>query len=256
MRLESKIQWNVKDKVFGGPKLMECIPVISKNREELLRDVEEISSHHPDIIEWRIDYYDQLDSREHIVESLQAIQPMVKEIPILLTFRHISEGGFKEESQATRLSVITAACESGYVEMVDVEKANEPEFLEAVKEVVKKHGVKLVLSNHDFKQTPPEEEIVASMKACRDLGADVAKIAVMPRSFTDVLTLARATYRARTQEVDIPLITVSMGDMGSITRVLGGEFGSDLSFLCSSGASGPGQIDIEEFREMTRMLNR
>ena len=257
MRLESKIQWNVKGKIFGGPKLMECIPVISRNREELLRDVEEISSHHPDVIEWRIDYYDQLDNQQHIKESLEAIQPMVREIPILLTFRHVSEGGVnKEASQETRLSVIRTACEAGLIEMVDVEKANEPEFLEAVKAVVKKHGVKLVLSNHDFQKTPAEEEIVASIKACEKMGADVAKIAVMPRTFTDVLTLAKATYRARTQEVDIPLITVSMGEMGSLTRVLGGEFGSDLSFLCSSGASGPGQIDIEEFREMTRMLNR
>lgn len=256
MRLESKIQWKVKAKMFGGPRLMECIPVISKNEEELLRDVEEIASHSPDVIEWRIDYYDQLDSREHIVAALNAIHPMVEEIPILLTFRHISEGGYKEESQATRLQVIEAACGTGQISMVDVEQANEPEFLEAVKAIVKKCGVKLVLSAHDFKNTPAEQEIVDSIKRSRELGADVAKMAVMPHSFTDVLTLARATYRARTEEVDIPLITVSMGEMGSITRVLGGEFGSDLSFLCSSGASGPGQIDIEEFREMTRLLSR
>lgn len=256
MRLESKIQWKVKGKMFGGPKLMECIPVISKNEEELLRDVEEIASHSPDVIEWRIDYYDQLDHQEHIVSALNAIQPMVEEIPILLTFRHISEGGYKEESQETRLRVIEAACGTGQISMVDVEQANEPEFLDAVKAIVKKHGVKLVLSAHDFKNTPSEQEIVDSIKRSRELGADVAKLAVMPRAFTDVLTLAKATYRARTQEVDIPLITVSMGEMGSITRVLGGEFGSDLSFLCSSGASGPGQIDIEEFREMAKLLSR
>ena len=54
-------------------------------------------------------------------------------MPILLTFRHVSEGGVnKEASQETRLSVIRTACEAGLVEMVDVEKANEPEFLEDV----------------------------------------------------------------------------------------------------------------------------
>jgi len=248
LKLQSKIQVKAKDKVFGGDKLLECIPMVSRNKEELLRDIQEIVSHNPDIIEWRIDYYDKLENISHVVESLKQIAPLARDIPILLTFRHVSEGGYKEERQQTRLEVIQATVETGLIDVVDVENANEASFIEKVKEVVRKNHVKLILSNHNFKETPSEQWILDSLKTGKELGADIVKIAIMPQNFSDVVTLACATYRARKEILDIPLITVSMGELGSITRIMGGEIGSDLSFFSSSGSSGPGQINIEDYR--------
>ena len=254
MKLQERKQVKVKGKAFGGDKLLECIPIVSKNREELVRDFKEVTSHQPDVVEWRIDWLDRPDDLDYVVGALCEVAPLVKDIPLLLTFRHISEGGYKEESQQTRLNVIRAACETGLIDLVDVESANESSFIEEVKRIVKASNVKLVLSNHNFKQTPPENEIVASLKHSKEQGADIAKIAVMPTCFSDVVTLAKATYRARSGEVDIPLITVSMGEMGSVTRVMGREIGSDLSFLCSAGASGPGQINIEDYRLLKSII--
>ena len=64
----------------------------------------------------------------------------------------------------------------------------------------------------------------------------------MPKNFNDVLTLMRATYRARTEAVDLPLITMSMGEIGTISRVIGDLYGSDTSFVVGKAASAPGQI--------------
>ena len=57
------------------------------------------------------------------------------------------------------------------------------------------------------------------------LGADVAKVAVMPRDPQDVLTLLAATYRAG-QTIGVPLITMSMGGVGSLSRIMGWVYGS------------------------------
>lgn len=253
MRPESNIQWNVRGKIFGGERMLECVPVISQNEEEWIRDVREIAEHKPDVLEWRIDYYDQLDNPRHIQKALEAVDSITSNIPILLTFRHVQEGGVREVSQQTRLQVIQTACETGKISMVDVELANDPEFLEEVKAIAQKQDVRLLLSYHDFMETPSEEKIIEILAACRKQGADAAKVSVMAQNFGDVLVLAKATRRAK-KEIGIPLIMVSMGAVGSITRLLGGVIGSDLTFLCAKGASGPGQIDIEEFRQMNRLL--
>ena len=42
-------------------------------------------------------------------------------------------------------------------------------------------GVKVIASNHDFHRTPPRGEIVSRLVKMQDMGADIAKIAVMPQ---------------------------------------------------------------------------
>lgn len=255
MKLCQEYQVTVKGKVFGGEKLLECIPVISKNREALICDMTQVASHNPDIIEWRIDWLERLDDNKYVTAAMKDIVPIVGNIPILLTFRHISEGGAKEEPQQVRLDVIRTACEMGIADIVDVEMANPSDFIEEVKSIVRQNNVKLVISTHDFSATPPEEEILDRIKTSKEMGADIAKVCYLPGDFQDVLRVARATYRARAGECLIPLITVSMGALGGITRVMGREIGSDLSFLSAAGASGPGQMNIEDYRQMKKIID-
>lgn len=254
MKLSKEYQVEVKGKVFGGEKLLECIPIISRNCEQLIRDISQVAEHKPDIIEWRIDWFDHLDDTDYVVASLKEIVPILNGIPILLTFRHISEGGAKEEAQLVRINVIRAACETGLVDVVDIEQANPLDFVEEVKAITRANGVKLIISTHNFSATPSEEEILERIRASKEMGADIAKVCYLPKSFSDVLSLARATYRARAGACLIPLITVSMGDLGCITRIMGREIGSDLSFLSAAGASGPGQMNIEDYRAMKKIV--
>lgn len=255
MKLSKEYQVEVKGRVFGGDKLLECIPVISRGHDELIRDMTQVASHAPDIIEWRVDWFDRLDEPDYVTASLKEIGPIVDGIPILLTFRHISEGGAKEESQQVRLDVIRATCETGLIDVVDVEQANPVAFVEEVSSIVRANSAKLLISTHDFSATPSEEEILDRIKKSKDMGADIAKVCYLPKDFTDVLNVAKATYRARSGECLIPLITVSMGALGGITRIMGREIGSDLSFLSAAGASGPGQVNIEDYRTMKRIID-
>jgi 3-dehydroquinate dehydratase-1 len=137
---------------------------------------------------------------------------------------------------------------------VDVESCNTPEFIAAVRDVVHQNGGKLILSHHNFKTTCDEQFLVDKLIQAETLGADIPKLAMMPNSFDDVLTLMRATYRAKTGLVRHPVITMSMGELGQITRVICGQFGSDMTFVVGQAGSAPGQIPIDAMRQLWALL--
>ncbi|MBA5819331.1 type I 3-dehydroquinate dehydratase, partial [Escherichia coli] len=71
-----------------------------------------------------------------------------------------------------------------------------------------KNNVKVVMSNHDFDKTPAKEEIVSRLTRMEALGEDLPKIAVMPKSAGDVLTLLDATNTV-SEKANQPIITMS-----------------------------------------------
>ena len=76
----------------------------------------------------------------------------------------------------------------------------------------------------------------------------------MPKNYADVLTLLGATLKARTEVLEIPVVTMSMGAEGVITRLAGGLFGSDITFAIGKAPSAPGQIPIGELRRAMAVL--
>ena len=82
-------------------------------------------------------------------------------------------------------------------------------------------GVKVIASNHDFRKTPPKAELISRMRKMQELGADIPKIAVMPQSTEDVLTLLSATEEMRRCYADRPVITMSMAGTGIVSRMCG-----------------------------------
>jgi 3-dehydroquinate dehydratase-1 len=77
----------------------------------------------------------------------------------------------------------------------------------------------------------------------------------MPRDRGDVLTLLAATSQADAK-ARIPLISMSMGPLGSVTRMIGGIFGSSLSFAVGEGSSAPGQIPIADLNAVYDVIRR
>ena len=90
----------------------------------------------------------------------------------------------------------------------------------------------------------------------KELGADIAKIAVMPRSARDVLTLLSATEKMKHQENPIPIITVSMSAEGLISRISGEIFGSAVTFASAGRSSAPGQISADQADRLLLTIHR
>lgn len=181
MRLQSEKKVTVRNKVLGGPTPYICLPLVAKDRSALLQQTAELVRLNPDWIEWRIDGYDQVTDIGACLAALQALKAAMESIPLIFTCRIHQEGGFIKISQETRLELITTAVASGGVEIVDVETCNEPAFIDKVKKTTQTGNAKLIPSYHNFNETPDETFIYDKLVMAQDLGADIVKLAVMPK---------------------------------------------------------------------------
>lgn len=256
MRQQSKLQIRVRNTIIGGPRLLICLPLVAEDLFELQKKAPELAGLHPDLIEWRFDGYQTTKGSGEWLVHLHLLRKILGDIPLLFTCRNSREGGLQPLSDDERLEFISKAILSGDIDLVDTELDNDKDFLSAILERTRASGIPLILSHHNFQETPGEKFIYEKILAAAAAGADIPKIAVMPKNYGDVLTLLSATNRVRNGAFDGPLITISMGEEGGITRLAGGLFGSDITFAMGIGASAPGQIPLAELRRAMDVLYR
>ena len=151
---------------------------------------------------------------------------------------------------AAYVSLNKAVAATGLADLIDVEIFTGDEIVSDLISAIHASGTKVVASNHDFDKTPAKSDIVYRLRKMQDMGADIPKIAVMPKSKKDVLTLLAATEEMASDYADRPIITMSMSGLGSISRLSCEVFGSCLTFGSGSMASAPGQIGAEELRQV------
>lgn len=248
MRQQSIVQVIVRGAVIGGPRPLICLPLVGDTRARVVQEARDLSGLQPDLLEWRIDAYDQVENREDSLSLLLELRECIGNIPLIFTCRIDLEGGKKKITQEKRLDLYTAVMQSGNIDLVDVELCNGQEFVHAIKEQALANNVKLILSHHNFKETPSKPFIYAKLVEAQTAGADIAKLAAMPKNYSDVLTLLSATNKARNEIIRGPIVTMSMGPEGAVSRLAGGLFGSDITFAVGLQASAPGQIPIKELR--------
>jgi 3-dehydroquinate dehydratase-1 len=251
----------VRGRPVGGGKLpLVCTPLVGGTREALVEEASAVAARGPDVVEWRVDFFERIARAEEVVDAARAVKAALAgggaEVPLLFTRRSPREGGRPVPiSEPEVLGLYEAVCASGSVDLVDYELCNAAEDVRRVREASRSGGVKLVLSYHDFERTPPAAALRRKFLDAERMGADAAKVAVMPRSLHDVLALLSATLQAD-EELRIPLISVSMGPHGSLTRMCGWMFGSTLTFAIGKGSSAPGQVPIEDLRAVIELLRR
>jgi len=160
-----------------------------------------------------------------------------------------------EWRDAAVVALYAAIAASGLVDFVDFETDSDPEHLRQVRESTRRHEVRLILSYHNLSYTPGLAYLVDRFLEAERLGADVAMVQVMPRDRADVLRLLAATAEAD-DKARIPLISMSVGPLGSVSRMVGGLFGSWLSFAVGESASAPGQIPIGDLVTVYDIIRR
>lgn len=238
----------------GIPKI--CVPMVGKTKEELLKEARDLEGLKFDVVEWRVDFYEHVTDINEVKEVLSQIRSILKDTPILFTFRSKKEGGEKEISLKYYLELNCEIAKTKEVDLIDVELFTCDEFVKEIVQTAHKNNVKIVMSNHDFFKTPSKEEIVNRLSKMRELNADLPKIAVMPQSEGDVLTLLCATNEMKEKYPDTPIITMSMSGKGLISRLAGEIFGSALTFGAAKKASAPGQINVEDLYSVLHLLHK
>ena len=237
----------------GIPKI--CVPIVGVTREEILKAAETIKSTPADVVEWRVDWYEDIFDFGRTEETMKALREVLGETPILFTFRTSKEGGEKSIETDAYVELNQKAAKTGLIDLVDIEAFTGDDAVKAVVETAHACGVKVVASNHDFHKTPEKDEIVSRLRKMQELGADIPKIAVMPQNKKDVLTLLAATEEMASEYADRPIITMSMSGTGVISRLCGEVFGSALTFGAVGKASAPGQMGAEDLQTVLSLLH-
>lgn len=229
--------------VFGEGIPKVCVPIVAKRREDIWKKAEEIQALPIDIVEWRADFYEDVLRMDEVLTTLGGLKKRLEPKDILFTFRTSGEGGNLSIDPDAYWELNQEAAASGCVSLVDVEAFFREERTEDVIRALHAQGCHVITSNHDFEKTPDTEEMVSRLRRMEELGADAAKLAVMPNDRTDVLRLLQATIRAD-EELCIPLVTMSMGRFGMISRLAGSLTGSAMTFGAMGEASAPGQLPV------------
>jgi len=247
---------DIRGRRLGGATPLICSPLVGRTRERLLAEAANVVSKQPDVIEWRVDYFEAIADTAAVLDAGRALRAGVGDVPILFTRRSIREGGEPiaiGDEEVVRLYDAVGA--TGLVDFLDFEMGNDADHVRRVRDSARKHGNRVVLSYHNFGYTPGVEFLVQRFLEGERLGGDVAKVAVMPRDRDDVLALLAATSRAEAK-AHIPLISMSMGPLGAVTRMVGGVFGSALSFAVGEGSSAPGQMPIADLTTVYDIIGR
>ncbi len=237
----------------GIPKI--CVPIVGVSKEDILSQAKALLSTPVDMVEWRADWFDGVADPAQVTDVLAQLRIVLGDLPLLFTFRSNKEGGQRPMEPQAYAQLNIQAAQSGYVDLVDVEAFSGEEIVRSVIQSAHAAGVKVIVSNHDFCQTPSKDEIVSRLRRMQDLGADIPKIAVMPQSKEDVLTLLSATQEMVRLYAHGPIITMSMGGTGVISRLCGEVFGSAVTFGAAQKASAPGQMGVEQLHTVLTLLH-
>lgn len=238
----------------GMPKV--CVPIVEETREDILSTAKAICSTEADLVEWRADWYEDVSAFSEVIKTADMLRSILGETPLLFTFRSAREGGEKELSLESYAALLENVAKTGFVDLIDVEVFSGDDAVKNIIQTAHAHGVKVIASNHDFEGTPAREELVARLCKMQDLGADILKIAVMPQTRSDVLTLLSVTEEMSSLHTSRPVITMSMGRTGTLSRLCGEVFGSAVTFASFGKVSAPGQIAIEDLKAGLRLLHK
>lgn len=225
----------------GRPKI--CVPLMGADLEELREALRPLSGTPFDLAEWRADDYQAVRDPAALREALALLRETVGDAPLLFTLRTKGEGGAADVGPEAYVEVLLSAVEGGLADLVDVELSQGEMAFRAVVEAAHRRGVKVIGSRHDFSATPGKEAIMDTLRRMQGLGADIVKFAATPQCGRDVLTLLDATLSM--EEGPTPVVTMSMGRLGAVSRVCGQAFGSCMTFGTAGRASAPGQLPAE-----------
>ncbi|KGM96912.1 3-dehydroquinate dehydratase [Clostridium novyi A str. 4552] len=247
---------NIRGVILGEGMPKVCTPLVGRSLKELKEEINLLKNIDCDLVEFRADFFNDIENIQKVKEVLLETREVLKEKPILFTFRSYKEGGEREVSDKFYFKLNKEIIKTKLIDAIDIELFNEEESILELIKIAHDEDVKVIMSNHDFEKTPPKEEMISRLVKMQELGADVTKIAVMPRSSSDVLILLEATNEMKTKYAECPFITMSMKGLGMISRISGEIFGSAVTFGAAKRESAPGQINVKELKGVLHLIHR
>ena len=107
----------VRNKVLGEgiPKI--CVPIVGQTKEAILAEAENITKLPVDVVEWRIDWFDEVFDFAKLEDVLKDLRETLGDIPLLMTFRTSKEGGEKAIEDDIYADINIRAAQTGLVDL-------------------------------------------------------------------------------------------------------------------------------------------
>ncbi len=242
-----------KGLTLGAGRAKVCISVMSGRLQDLQADITQAMDNGAELLEFRADYLSGEGYADICDRAGEVFRSSLGKLPVLFTYRTRREGGLGSTDSAGYEKLLMKMLENPAWDLMDVEIGQAGDCFPKIKECAEAAGKAIVASHHDFARTPPASEIRKSFQRMEAMGADIAKVAYMPENWQDVLALLQGAREAR-DRMTIPIIAISMGNIGSISRVGCSLTGSCLTFGSAEMQSAPGQLPAKELKAVLKML--
>ena len=238
----------------GRPKVI--LPIVEHTEAAILEKAAQFSTLPADCVEWRADWFESFQSPAAIARCVQKLRVALRDKLLLVTFRTKAEGGEQALSHSEYLT--SSEPDPRY----RLRRPAGHRVLHRRGRPARTGGAGTFRRDNSGMFQPrllprlrPAAELVSRMVQMQQAGADLPKLAVMPQCRTDVLELLAATAEMADLHPETPVITMSMGALGAVSRLAGETFGSAMTFANPGQASAPGQVSLNIVNEVLDALH-
>ena len=238
------------------PKI--CVPLMPRDLSGLDQALDGLNPTNYDIVEWRADAMAASAVTDYRLGLTRLRQRLGESVPILFTLRTRAQGGAFLGSAKEYAAAVGHIAALDAADMVDIELSAGEDIIRAVTDTTISNRSRIIVSHHNFEKTYPTEDIVKIYEHMFNLGADIAKIALMAQNFEDCLTAVQSAAAVRRRYPEHAIIMTSMGRYGLMSRIMAQEFGSAITFGASmpGGPSAPGQISLRDTRLILDIIKK
>lgn len=225
-----------------GERPLVCASVFEGTEEKAKESIKKAFEAKADLIELRLDAL-----------CSSNIKPLISsaKIPVIATNRSSYEGGLAENEDDRIESILDAIIHG--TNAVDIELSTEKERRDEVIKEAHSNEISVIISSHNFHETPSKDEIIGILRKERESGADISKVATFAQNKKDLVTVLDATNEAK--YLDYPSITIAMGESGELSRLICPLLGSCITYAHVGKKSAPGQLSIEKLKKFLELMN-
>ena len=209
-----------------------------------------------DCVDMRPDYIGKISGKD-FAELTKKAYPLAKQLGVEVSLRDKYEGGARIVPDDEYDVWWTEFFENGgKADFVDLEMFRDIKVVRKGIKMAHERGIKVMISDHEFGWTPSEDDMIRRLIAMEKEGSDILKLAAWAHNFDDCLRLMSATWKYRRYYGNKPLVTMSMGAIGCLSRVTGEFSGSDMTFvIVGDKGSAPGQFPIKDAQQIINDLH-
>ena len=244
----------IKGRRIGVGRPKTVVSLMGDDAAKVYAQANEAMAQRADCLEWRVDFLAKHVGEADVARIARELGRITPTTPLIATIRTEGQGGQRAYGEETYLELCHTLIESGGPDMVDIELDKPADVVRPLVDAAHAHGLHALVSHHDFVATPATDRMVKLLCHMASLGADLPKLAVMARSRADCFRLMEASART-SERLRMPVVAISMGAHGTLSRLAGESCGSALTFCAVGDPSAPGQVELGQARHAIDQLH-